>query len=139
MTATRSASVGVPAYSQTYPRTAQSSGPARRLVSTALHTWALDAILDDASLIVAELVANAVQHGSGHSLRVSIKRVAAPRVRIAVTDKSLQLPVIRRPRADDPSGRGILLVDSLSVHWGTDTRCWGKVVWSELLMSGEHS
>ncbi|MCB5909836.1 ATP-binding protein [Streptomyces pinistramenti] len=111
---------------------AQSSVLARRLAATALLTWDLAPLTDDAELVVAELVNNAVQHGTGHSLRVGVKRISASRVRIAVTDRSLRLPVIRNPDAGEVAGRGLLLVAALSVRWGTDRRGWGKVVWAEL-------
>ncbi|MFG2226970.1 ATP-binding protein [Streptomyces sp. NPDC048644] len=137
MTATRSTAIGVPGYSQTYPREAASPSRARRLASTALRTWDLERLTADSELVVTELVNNAVQHGTGHSLRVSIKRIAAPRVRIAVTDRSLHLPVVRHPDAEEAAGRGLLLVAALSARWGTDIRGWGKVVWAELcLMEG---
>ncbi|MFI7101053.1 ATP-binding protein [Streptomyces sp. NPDC050161] len=135
MTATKSTAIGVPGYSQTYPREAASSGKARRLTSTALRTWNVAPLTDDAELVTAELVNNAVQHGTGHSLRVSIKRISASRVRIAVTDRSLRLPAIRHPDVEDVAGRGLLLVVALSARWGTDIRGWGKVVWAELSLT----
>ncbi|THA71795.1 ATP-binding protein [Streptomyces sp. A0958] len=101
-----------------------------RLTDAALSCWGLEELADDGALIVTELVANAVQHARQDSIRVVVERTAARKVRVAVTDFSRARPVERR--AGDEGGRGLLLVAALAVDWGTDERCWGKVVWAEL-------
>ncbi|WP_308315851.1 ATP-binding protein [Streptomyces sp. CC228A] len=112
---------------------AESAGRARRLVDSALSSWGLGSLVEDAELIVSELVANAVQHGRCERLRVRVWRPSRTRVRIAVSDRSTITPTLRDPDFDDEAGRGLFLVDRVAARWGTDFRRWGKVVWAELL------
>ncbi|MGW4072020.1 ATP-binding protein [Streptomyces asiaticus] len=53
---------GHPGYTETLPCTAPSAATARRLVRTALAVWGIEHCADAATLIVSELVANAVDH-----------------------------------------------------------------------------
>ncbi|MEU9172031.1 ATP-binding protein [Streptomyces sp. NPDC048420] len=91
------------------------------------------------ALVVAELAANAVLHGRvpGHDfgLRVALDPVAGL-VRVEVADAAST----KRPPANPPSsapegesGRGLLLVDTLAVRWGSAPRHpLGKTVWAEV-------
>jgi anti-sigma regulatory factor (Ser/Thr protein kinase) len=128
---------GHPGYSQTLPCKAESARTARMLVRTALAAWGLDAITGDSELVVSELVANTVQHTSCRHIRVTITRFAPGLVRIGIADKSRTPPVRRAPCDDDVRGRGLALVDMLTVRWGTDPKRWGKCVWAELESAGE--
>ncbi|MEV5775719.1 ATP-binding protein [Streptomyces antimycoticus] len=131
-TATRANTIGTPRYSETYRCEEESSRRARQLVMAALHAWGLDTLAENAALITAELVANAVRHSESRMLRVSVARPREGLVRVAVADKSRQLPVVRDPTPEESSGRGLLLVSVLASRWNTDLRRWGKVVWAEL-------
>jgi anti-sigma regulatory factor (Ser/Thr protein kinase) len=102
------------------------------LVRVALAAWSLDELADDGVLIVSELVSNAVQHARSRSLRVTVTRPEAVRVRIGVVDKSRRLPELREPHEGDERGRGLALVGALAKDWGTDQLPWGKRVWAEL-------
>ncbi len=42
------------------------------------------------------------------------------------------MPVPRQTGLDAEGGRGLALVDSLAVRWGTDSAPEGKTVWFEL-------
>lgn len=119
-------------YSETLPCDEASVGTARRLVRTALATWGLDAAADDASLIVSELVTNAVRHSGSAACRVIVTRPEPGLVRVAVTDRSRRMPDLLNAPADAVSGRGLALVDALADRWGTDRMHWGKRVWAEL-------
>ncbi|MBW1603103.1 ATP-binding protein [Streptomyces sp. JJ66] len=132
LTATQIHAVGVPGYSETWPCEPQTAGHARALVRAALHTWALDSLLDRATLIVSELVSNAVRHSGGRLVRVSVIRPAWDVVGVSVSDKSTAPPVKRTSDPEAESGRGLLLVEALADRWETDTRRWGKVVRAEL-------
>lgn len=87
--------------------------------------------MDDALVIVSELVTNALRYGTqpGDSLRLVL--AAEPgSVRIEVHD-----PCRRRPRirtASDERGRGMFIVSGLAQSWGVDERPMGKSVWAEL-------
>lgn len=131
MTATASPT-GHPGYTQTMPCMAESAETARRLVRTALAVWDLEQLVDDGTLVVTELVANAVQYTRCRLIRVSVSRPDENFVRIGVVDKSRVLPVRRVPDDNDVRGRGLTLVEALTTRWGSDRLPWGKRVWGEL-------
>jgi anti-sigma regulatory factor (Ser/Thr protein kinase) len=90
--------------------------------------------VDVARLLVTELVANALQHGSG----VVVLLVARDGVgvRIHVEDESPELPVIVEPSQPWPEhGAGMRLVAALADRWGVAPRGDaqpGKRVWFAL-------
>lgn len=127
-----SVSSGVPTYSQTLPRAAQSAGVSRRVATTVLTAWALPGLVDDVRLILDELVANAADHAQGASIRVTITRPARGRVRLAVIDMDHKQPVLRTAGHEDEGGRGLRLVNELCDRWGVDPLPWGKRVWADL-------
>lgn len=91
--------------------------------------------LQDALLIVSELVTNAVLHGFPPG-QLSLE-VGADQIRVAVEDSSEALPVLRAHDDDAHRGRGIALVDALADRWGVDTNSAGqKQVWFELRIGG---
>jgi anti-sigma regulatory factor (Ser/Thr protein kinase) len=89
---------------------------------------------EDVSLVVAELAANAVPHGSvrGRNFRVRlVLRDGVVRVEVA-DGRTERLPVPREP--DGEGGRGLVLVAALAERWGVEERIGMayKVVWAEL-------
>ncbi|MGN6522460.1 MAG: ATP-binding protein, partial [Actinomycetes bacterium] len=86
---------------------------------------------DDAELVVAELVTNAILHGAPPvTLRVQQVEDAA---RIEVHDTGRQRPIAVRGGVDSMTGRGLALVGSLTREWGVHpTADGGKVVWAEV-------
>ncbi|MFG2721305.1 ATP-binding protein [Streptomyces sp. NPDC048416] len=115
---------------------------ARRLVSHRLDDWGHpygDDLNDVVTLIAAELVANAVRHGHvrGRDFHLRLTEAASASgapytLRLEVTDARGE----RLPRPADPedweSGRGLLLVASLSSRWGVVPRTPGKCVWADV-------
>ncbi|MFB7574451.1 ATP-binding protein [Streptomyces sp. NPDC093064] len=88
----------------------------------------------DLQLCVSELLTNVIRHlgeGVPVTVRVSCTR---DRTRLEVTDPDPRaLPVLCRTAGeDDESGRGLALLDALSVRWGVDRWPGGKTVWCEL-------
>ena len=136
MTMTRPHAIGAPGYSETMPCEPASASRARRLVRAALNTWTLGDLIDDGTLIISELVGNAVRHSGCRLVRVSVRLSDQDRVRLAVTDKCLQPPTAQTPCCDDKSGRGLVMVDAMADRWGTEHRAWGKIVWAELRTKG---
>lgn len=91
-----------------------------------------DTTVGDATLLVSELVTNAVRYAGG---MITVVIDCEPeRVAIAVGDHSNDRPVVRNPDDADTHGRGMRLVDSLSAHWGCTPSSDGdgKTVWFSL-------
>lgn len=132
MTVIRPNATGAPAYSETLPCEGRSAGRARNLVSAALNVWDLPALTEPGTLIVSELLANAVQHSGCRLVRVSITRLEPDLVHVSVSDKSKAMVKPQTPRDDAEQGRGLFLVGMYADHWGVDTHRWGKSVWAEL-------
>lgn len=84
----------------------------------------------DLLVCVSEAVTNAVLH-AGTALRL-VARDEGALVRIEVTDADPTVPVARRPDATTPTGRGLLLIDTLAERWGVDGRRNGKTIWFEV-------
>ncbi len=90
-----------------------------------------DELVEVATLLVSELVANAVTHGdSGGEVVIEITDTA---VRVTVTDTSPRQPIVRPVEPTSSTGRGVWLVDRLAAHWGVRRSTQeGKAVWFEL-------
>jgi len=137
-TSVQAASVGSPAYSQSFPCEPATAGTSRRLVRQVLAVWGLDRIADRAELTVTELIANATRHTSCPEIRLVIRRLASAQVRLGVVDREpSRLPVLGSAADDDESGRGLFLVDKIADRWGYDLhgsggRLWAKEVWAEI-------
>ena len=103
---------------------------ARELLRGALRDWELWKILDDAALVVTELVTNAVTHG-GSTFRLQLSRTSGA-FRIEVVDDGSGTPEPQPQDIEAEGGRGIMLVDAMSSSWGVETVPHGKVVWAEI-------
>jgi anti-sigma regulatory factor (Ser/Thr protein kinase) len=121
---------------------------ARQFVRELLTRWGLEYLSDDAELIIAELVGNAVRHGMPDAGRqVFPVRAGQPPLRLcllrrtgevmlAVTDPSDQAPAPKPPSSDGESGRGLHIVGALSYVWGwSPIEGRGKAVWAVLRCS----
>ena len=95
-----------------------------------MHEWGFDRVVPDAVLVVAELAANAVMH-AGSDFTVGVARRDGI-VRIVVGDTSPSLPTVRRSEPATVGGRGMRVVEKLSVAWGADLVAGGKLVWVDL-------
>jgi anti-sigma regulatory factor (Ser/Thr protein kinase) len=117
---------------------------ARQFVRELLTCWGLDYLSDDAELIIAELVGNAVRHGlrtapqvlsagaEPSSLRLCLLRRVGE-VMLAVTDPSDEAPTPRAPSYTGENGRGLQIVGALSYVWGwSPIEGHGKAVWAVL-------
>jgi anti-sigma regulatory factor (Ser/Thr protein kinase) len=104
---------------------------ARSLVARALSPW--PHLHDPAALLVTELATNAVLHARSTFL-VEVA-VGARTVRIAVSDTSPVLPHRKRHGVEAGTGRGLGLVELLSIDSGCERHEHGpyrKTVWCEL-------
>jgi GAF domain-containing protein/anti-sigma regulatory factor (Ser/Thr protein kinase) len=109
---------------------------ARRFAVAALSGLFPDELVDDAALIISELVTNAFLHGDPPVVvRISAR---AHLVHIEVADVSRSAPMRGRPDATAMTGRGMGLIESLSSRWGVAPEATGKRVWCELETSSDH-
>jgi anti-sigma regulatory factor (Ser/Thr protein kinase) len=112
----------------------ESVGRARQFVRSTLRRFPA-ATVDIAELLTSELATNAVLHGrTAFDVVVS---ESGDLLRIAVTDRSGRMPVLLSPGESDVHGRGLLILDELSDHWGTEENPTGKAVWFDLAV-GAH-
>ena len=125
---------------------------ARLFVREFLTRWGLGDLADDAELIIAELVVNAVRHGlragpwalpptvalaRGSADERPLMRICLLRrvgeVMLAVTDPSAEPPVPRAPDTSWECGRGLQMVGAVSYVWGwSPIEGSGKAVWAVL-------
>jgi anti-sigma regulatory factor (Ser/Thr protein kinase) len=114
------------------PPAAGSVPAARHLLLEMLRAWGAPQDLDDAALLVTELVANVVEHVQGEASLTLEATFSDGWLRIAVADGSSVSPVVRELRKDQPRGRGLLLVKAIADRWGSEDHRGGKRVWFEL-------
>ncbi|MBV9593869.1 MAG: ATP-binding protein [Actinobacteria bacterium] len=107
----------------------------RRLATDLTAAGLASTVIDDAVLIAAELVANAVRHGgvaSSGSITVSWEYDASS-VTVRVTDGGgIGRPIVRHPKPDQTSGRGLGIVEALAAGWGVDNGPGTTTVWASL-------
>jgi len=105
---------------------------AREFVAATLDAHAFEGDTDAALLLVSELATNAVRHAATpFDIIIDLQ---GGRLRVAVIDHDVDHPPrVGQPSAQDPSGRGLLIVEQLSARWGTDELGDGsKSVWFTL-------
>jgi DNA-binding response OmpR family regulator len=119
--------------SQYFEQDAQTPRAARRFVTQALSGWDDDEgdLTDTVTLLVSELVTNAVLH-AGTDVEVMV-RLTATAARIEVTDASAESIAPRDATTEEDSGRGLALVGTLAQRWGVRPAAGGgKTVWFEV-------
>jgi anti-sigma regulatory factor (Ser/Thr protein kinase) len=107
---------------------------ARRRVRDAIRSWQVPVDLDAALLLTSELVTNAVRHEAGQGAQAVVLAIASSRgwLRVDVHDTSCSLPAVAEVPADAETGRGLLLVETLSDEWGFYRTLAGKAVYFTL-------
>jgi hypothetical protein len=127
-----------------FPRVAART-PGRDLASVAairgftrstLHRWGATRCCDDITLVVCELLTNALSHSrprpGGWPVRVGLVQPApGSGVLCAVADPSPVAPQLPPPEYLGESGRGLRVIGELSDQWGCIVHgSSGKVVWA---------
>ena len=107
-----------------------SVGIARRFAGTTLDSWGCSQILEVTTLLVSEVVTNAILHARS-DVEVHL-RAGGHFIRVEVSDASLVVPVVRKYSTDAMTGRGLALVEKLATAWGVLERADGKTVWFEV-------
>jgi hypothetical protein len=122
------------------PRRAQWSGsPSDASVSRVRHSlrlllmrWRLpEDVIDDAVLVVTELLDNVVQHA-----RTPFRVVAELRVRVlylAVQDQAVGRAPVGTGCAVSGHASGLGVVNAVALRWGWKQHQTGKTVWAEFL------
>ncbi|MGW1291672.1 ATP-binding protein [Streptomyces sp. NPDC002533] len=122
-------------------RAPTSAAISRRRLVELVDTWRLPEDEDSRlamTTVVSELVTNAVSHGAGDMLSVTVcADLGRSRLLLEVHDSSPVLPRLRRPGPDSESGRGMVLVEHLSIACGAENTVRGKRVWAELALPRE--
>src|SRR5580704_9348608 len=101
---------------------------ARSQVRAAICTWDVPVDPSVAVLLTSELVTNAITHGAGGTVMLAVS-CSGDQLRVDVHDTSRALPAPADVPADAESGRGLMLVASLSAEWGYYRTAAGKAVY----------
>lgn len=120
-------------------------GMSRLFVRHTLTRWHFEELTDPATLIMSELVTNAVkasgvteteprlwQITAEHVIGIQLRALEAS-LYIEVWDRTEGTPVKKNPTLEATSGRGLLLVEEVAKRWNVyRPPVGGKVVWAEL-------
>jgi anti-sigma regulatory factor (Ser/Thr protein kinase) len=109
-------------------------GAAREAVRAWLTARYDQETADTATLLVSELVTNAVVYGTGPSPSLTVDQVGNGVLHVAVRDSSRDVPQRSPdvPDTDRAGGRGLFLIESFATAWGWEPLGSGKRVWFEL-------
>lgn len=111
---------------------------ARRTTEAALRVWDLDQLTDDVTLVVSELVTNAVRAAADDGeVRLALFRLPLY-VGVEVHDRIPEPPERRCPGEWDVGGRGLLIVDALAERWDVHFTDQGKAVCALIRIAGRH-
>lgn len=118
------------------PFAAASVGVARRrLMSDLIEADVYDSAVCDVALVISELFSNALRHAAplpGAKIRVTW-RIDSVSVHLAVSDGGgPTVPELGEPSPGATGGRGLRIVEKLSVRWGTSAGEDGTTVWAEV-------
>ncbi len=116
----------------------EAASRARAVVNDEIARAVSAKILEDATLLVSELVANAVRHAPrAGTAEVELRLKVDPRrVRVVVSDPGAGFAAEPRlPTASESSGWGLYLVDRIADRWGIITKDRSEV-WFEIDVGG---
>jgi anti-sigma regulatory factor (Ser/Thr protein kinase) len=112
---------------RSFPAIPQSVHAARRFATDTLSSSPASTV-EAVELMVSELATNCIRH-ERTNFHITILG-SAQEIRVEVTDSGSGTPTMRSPGPDEPSGRGLQIVDMLSDSWGVEPEHpSGKTVW----------
>ena len=100
------------------PISREAPAVAREFLREASCTEHHNEVLEDAVLLVSELVTNSILHG-GPPVVVAVD-CDGESLRVRVRDGSSELPTARAAKRVDEGGRGLAIVANLSDDWGVE-------------------
>jgi anti-sigma regulatory factor (Ser/Thr protein kinase) len=108
----------------------------RLLVQRFLSSWGIAHMIEEAQLVMSELLTNAVKASAGlTTIQIRLVVIEGTSLLIEVRDCNPEPPILKDAAGDNEGGRGLMIVDALCERWGyyhpTHRR---KVVWAELLI-----
>ncbi len=106
----------------------------RSIAADLMHSGVDEDCVHDVTLVASELVGNAVRHADlapEDELGISWT-LSATNVTVSVADGSDREPHLRLVSAEEPSGRGLAIVDQLASTWGVEYLQRGKRVWARV-------
>jgi two-component sensor histidine kinase len=130
------------------PYTASSVGEARRrIIGDLTSAGVFETTACDAGLVLSELISNALRHASplpGSLVKV-MWALGDGCIELAVSDGGgPTVPTVNKPAANALGGRGLGIVDRLSLRWGVYTRQGASeagasetTVWAALALTGD--
>ncbi|MFG2307843.1 PAS domain S-box protein [Streptomyces sp. NPDC048566] len=113
----------LPAVRESVPR-------GRAFLGETLLSWDCARSVDDAELLLSEILTNAVLHAQG-PIGLHLCRTTTD-LTVEVSDRSPRLPQPRMAAEDEESGRGLILVRALADDWGVRPTDTGKTTWFTL-------
>jgi anti-sigma regulatory factor (Ser/Thr protein kinase) len=122
------------------PHQAASAASVRHRLSSELRAVGIaPSVVADATLVLTELVTNAVRHApplDGVGMAVGWLR-AGDQLRVWVSDggSDTATPVPQAAGPTATSGRGLAIVEALAQRWGVDDEPDRRTVWAQLALS----
>jgi anti-sigma regulatory factor (Ser/Thr protein kinase) len=113
------------------------AGRARGQVRATIEAWEVPVDASIAVLLTSELVTNAIRHADGGAITLVIS-CAYGQLHVDVHDTSCSLPVPVDGPPDAETGRGLVIVASLSSSWGYYQTPTGKAVYFTLAFQDGH-
>jgi anti-sigma regulatory factor (Ser/Thr protein kinase) len=104
---------------------------ARGQVRAAISAWDVPIDPSVAVLLTSELVTNAIRHETGQTITLAID-CSRGQLRVDVHDSSGAIPAVLDAPCDAETGRGLVLVATLSDEWGFYRTPAGKAVYFTL-------
>lgn len=117
-------------YVRSFVPTSSAPGAARRFAAAAVRALGEAQLAPGAALITSELATNAITHGES-PFTVTVSPTGST-IEIAVRDASDQAPRLRPSDSSRVGGRGVAVVATIALDWGTRVEPDGKAVWATL-------
>ena len=111
---------------------------ARERLRTSLADRCPESLMEDARVVLSELVANSLRHAKpldDHTIAVAWS-MRPDVLRLTVTDggSPSSVPTPRKPGELATGGRGLKMVQTLAERWGVESEGAGTTVWAEVAL-----